>query len=94
MGSSPTMSREEALQKLSKFIDELDRGWERDRLEWGPDLLQLLREFDSVARRQMPDRHELARCRNQVVDFVGGRRPLKGLGFLITYVDAIGESME
>ena len=34
MKSSPSLIRDEALQKLSEFIDELDRGWERDGLEW------------------------------------------------------------
>jgi hypothetical protein len=88
------MSRDEALQKLLQFIDELDSGWERDQLEWGPRLLELLREFDAAARRHTPDHHELARSRGRVVDFVGGRRPLKGLSFLITYVDAICQDDE
>jgi hypothetical protein len=95
MRPSSTLSREEAQQKLSAFIQELDNGWKRDGLEWGPELLALLREFDQAARRQETDGDELARCRERVVGFVGGRKPLKGgLGFLIKYVDAICEKSE
>ena len=94
MRPSSTLTRQEGQQKLSAFIEELDSGWERDGLEWGPELLALLREFDQAARRQEPDGDDLDRCRERVVDFVGGRRPLKGLGFLIKYVDAICEKSE
>jgi hypothetical protein len=49
MRPSSTLTRQEAQRKLSAFIEELDSGWERDGLEWGPELLVRLREFDQAA---------------------------------------------
>jgi hypothetical protein len=92
--SSPKLTRSEAQQRLSAFIGELDAGWERDKLDWGLELLVVLRAFDRAARREPPDLSELDSCRKQVLSFVGGKKPLKGLSFLITYVDAICDGSE
>ena len=81
-------TRAEALQDIDLFIVELDAGWQRDGLDWGPELLELLREFRSTSEVE-----ELVASRERLRQFFEPREgQLKGISYLLSWVDDVVES--
>lgn len=83
-------TRDEALQDIDLFIVELDAGWQRDGLDWGPELLGLLREFRSASAVE-----QLVASRERLRQFFEPRkRHLKGISYLLSWADDVVESYE
>ncbi len=83
------LTREEALRQLDSFIAELDAGWERDRLDWAPALLEMLREFSREASKQDSDGRQLEVLEHRVHAYFTERRFLKGIEFVLRDIDAV-----
>jgi hypothetical protein len=87
---TPFRTRDEALRDIEAFIAELEAGWQRDRLDWAPELILLLREFRSASQVE-----QLATLRTRLHEFFFIRkRQLKGISFLLRWVDDVIESYE
>ena len=82
------LTRDEALREIETFIVELDAGWQKDGLDWAPELLIILREFCRVSQVE-----QLLALRTRLHHFLSVRR-LKGISFLLTWADAVVESYE
>jgi hypothetical protein len=85
----PCIDRREALKELNAFIAELATGWERDGLGWAPALLALLRSFSAEASRDVPDSERLGDLRAQICQYFVEHKFLKGLCFVLEWIDAI-----
>ena len=82
--------RDEALRDIDAFIVELDAGWQRDGLDWAPELLVWLREFRGTSKVE-----RLAVLRAQLHElFAKRKRRLKGISYLLSWVDDVVESYE
>ena len=91
----PRLSREEALKELCSFIEELDAGWERDGLDWAPDLLKILRAFvDEASKSSTGNSPELERLRNEVHAYFERYKFLKGIYNVREWVEMIYESRD
>ena len=88
------LTREEALRQLDFFVAELDAGWERDRLDWAPALLEMLREFSREASKRDCDRRQLDVLRSRVFAYFKERRSLKGIEFVLQDIDAVCASYD
>lgn len=83
-------TRDEALRDIDSFIAELDAGWQGDGLDWGQELLGLLREFRSASQGE-----QLVASRERLRSFFAAReRQLKGISYLLSWVDDVVESYE
>jgi hypothetical protein len=83
-------TRDEALQDIDSFIAELDADWQRDGLNWEPELLGLLREFRGASQIE-----QLTASRKRLHEWFGTRqRELKGISYLLSWVDDVVESYE
>ena len=83
-------TRDEALQDIDSFIAELDADWQRDGLDWGQELLALLREFRGASQVE-----QLVASRERLHTFFAARkRQLKGISYLLSWVDDVVESYE
>ena len=82
-------TRDEALQDIDSFIAELDANWERDGLDWGHELLALLREFRGASQVE-----QFALRERLHAFFAARKRPLKGISYLLSWVDDVVDSYE
>jgi hypothetical protein len=81
MESKPT--RAEALRRLKSFADELKNGWERDGLDWAPELLSILMRFNEEASKDSPNRTQLELLHREMRDFIESRKFLKGIAHIL-----------
>ena len=91
-GNSPEqLTRAEALKRLDAFVAELDGEWQRDGMEWAVDLLVLLRGFTREARKDEPDRERWHIFQTAMGEFVGQRKFLKGVEFVLAWADTVAK---
>ena len=84
------LTRDEALREIDAIVAEFDAGWQRDGLDWAPELLSLLREFRTASEFK-----RLLALRTQLREFFHReRRKVKGISFVLTWVDSVVESYE
>ena len=86
------LTRAEALRSLRSFADELKTGWERDRLEWAPELLGILVKFNQEASKDSPNRTQLELLRNEIRNFIESRKSLKGISYIVTDANTVCRS--
>jgi hypothetical protein len=85
----PKLSREEALKELKSFLAEIDAGWERDGLDWAPEVLNILRPFVAEASNQLPDYYRLEVLREEVYAYFKRNKSMKGISFVLGWVDMV-----
>ena len=74
-------TKDEAQQDIDSFIAELDANWQRDDLDWGQELLALLREFRGASQLE-----QLVASRERLHTFFAARkRKLKGISNLLSW---------
>jgi hypothetical protein len=83
------LNRAEALRNLESFTRELEASWQRDGLDWAPELLGILTRFNREASRGTPDRAQLDLLRNELRGFIANRKFLKGIANVLEYADAV-----
>lgn len=92
---SSNLSRGEALRKLSSFLEELDANWERDGLDWDPDLLRILRAFVAEASKSSAgDRYRLEGLRIEVHAYFERYKSMKGISYVREWVDIFCETRD
>ena len=87
--TEPKLTRAEAQSKLESFTEELKTEWQRDGLDWAPDLLNRLFEFNREAAKDYPDWVQLELLRKGMRDFIGSRKFLKGISNILEYADTV-----
>ena len=85
------LSHEDALKRLDAFVAKLDGEWQRDGMEWAVDLLVLLRGFTREARKDEPDRERLDTFQTAMREFIGQRKFLKGVEFVLAWADTVAK---
>lgn len=68
---------------------ELDATWERDGLDWSPELLKMLREFSAEASMETPDTQRLQKLHGDIHAYFKRFKFLKGICFALGWVDMI-----
>jgi hypothetical protein len=91
-GNAPKqLTRAEALKRIEAFVAELDGEWQLDGMEWAVDLLVLLRGFTREARKDEPDRERLDIFQTAMREFIGQRKFLKGVEFVLAWADTVAK---
>jgi hypothetical protein len=84
------LTRDEAFREIDALVVELDAGWQRDGLDWAPELLSLLRDFRAASEFE-----RLTALRTQLREFfLRERKKVKGISFVLIWADFVVESYE
>jgi hypothetical protein len=86
------LTRAEALRSIKSFTDELKTGWERDGLEWAPELIGILVRFNQEASKDSPNRTQLESLCNEMRNFIESRKFLKGISNVLADANAVCRS--
>lgn len=80
------------MKELGSFIEELDAKWERDGLDWAPELLKMLREFTAEASKPSSGAHRLESLHAEIHAYFKKYKFLKGICFVLGWVDMLYEA--
>jgi len=77
------LTLEEAFKSLNSFISECEKVWERERLDWAPALLDMLRDFRQEAVSVKPERGRVNFLFGQVWFYFVANPSLKEIGWVL-----------